>query len=284
METTDCYIYIICDTTKPGKYKFGYLEFEYLPFYVGVSSESNIYKREEIHIKYAKIKKDVTNNKYKMNIINNIFKNNKEPFIYRIYENSNRDFIFNKEIEVISIIGNRFDGSGPLINISKGGDGGDTFTNNPRKEEIREKHRLNAIGSNNNMYNRPLEFNPSHLAKLSGKHWNLGRKASDETRKLFSEKYSGSSNPRSKKTLLFDKEFNFINEFDYCFGVSNYINSTDRAVSKTARTNSKKDIPYHTTKGYYIIYKDDWENKFKKNEEYIREYLKNLKKNRNQFS
>lgn len=284
MESTDCYLYIICDTTKPGKYKFDYLEFDYLPFYVGVSSESAYYKREKLHIKYAKIKKDITKNKYKMNIINKIIKNNKEPFIYKIFENSNRNFIYEKEIEVISIIGNRFDNTGPLVNISKGGDGGDTFTNNPRKEEIREKHRLNAIGSNNNMYNRSLEYNPSHLAKLSGNHWNSGRKASDETKKILSEKNTGANNPRSKKTLLFDKDFNFINEFDYCFSISNYIDSSNKAVSKTARTNSKKDIPYHTTKGYYIIYKDDWENKFEKNEEYIRKYLKKYKKNRNQFS
>lgn len=39
METTDSYLYIMCDTTKPGKYKYGNIELEYIPFYVGVSSE-----------------------------------------------------------------------------------------------------------------------------------------------------------------------------------------------------------------------------------------------------
>lgn len=57
--------------------------------------------------------------------------------------------------------------------VSRGGDGGDTFTNNPRKDEIREKHRRNAIGSNNNMYGLPLEEYPSHKAKLRGEHWNF---------------------------------------------------------------------------------------------------------------
>lgn len=33
-------------------------------------------------------------------------------------------------------------------NIANGGEGGDTFTNNPRNEEIRELHRQNAINDN----------------------------------------------------------------------------------------------------------------------------------------
>ena len=94
----------------------------------------------------------------------------------------------------------------------------------------------------------------------------------------------GAGNPRSKKTLLFDIDFNLVKEFEYCFAISNYIGSTNRAVAKTARTNSTKNIPYHTTKGYYIIYKDDWENKFQEKENEIREFLKKFKKNKNQFS
>lgn len=53
---------------------------------------------------------------------------------------------------------------------------------------------------------------------------------------------------------------------------------------RTIHDRKVRDIPYHTTKGYYIIYKDDWENKFKNKENEIREYLKNFKKNKNQFS
>ena len=182
------------------------------------------------------------------------------------------------------MIGTKIDKSGPLSNISKGGDGGDTFTNNPRKEEIREKHRLNAIGENNNMYGLPLEKRPSHIAKLNGNHWNKGRIISEKTRNIFKEINKGEGNPRAKKTLLFDKDFNLVKEFDYCFAISEYLGSSNRAVAKTARTNSKKDIPYHTTKGYYIVYKDDWENKFKERENEIKEFLKKFRKNKNQFS
>jgi hypothetical protein len=286
METTKniYYLYVFTDTTKPGRYKYNEFEFDYMPFYVGVSNSNSYYRREDVHIKYAKIKKDVTNNKYKMNIINKIIKNKMEPKIYNFFENSTKEFIFEKEKELISLFGNRFDGSGTLVNISKGGEGGDTFSNNPRKEEIREKHRINATGENNNMYGLPLEVRPSHIAKLKGCHWNKGRVISEETRNLFKKINKGSGNPRSKKTLLFDKDFNLVKEFDYCSGISEYLDISNKAVSKTARTNSKKDIPYHTTKGYFIIYKDDWDNKFKQKESEILEFLKTFRKNKNQFS
>jgi hypothetical protein len=286
METTanNYYIYVFTDPSKKYEFKYGDLEFDYEPFYVGVSNKETYYKREDVHIKYAKIKKDVTNNKYKMNIINKILKSGIEPFVYKLYEDSSKEFAFNMEKYLISLIGNRYNKTGPLVNISLGGEGGDTFTTNPRKEEIREKHRLNALGRNNNMYGLSLEKRPSHIAKLKGCHWNLGRVASGETKKLFSEKYSGSKNPRSKKTLLFDKDFNFVKEFDYCFSISDYLGVSNKSVSKTALTNSKKDIPYHTTKGHFIIYKDDWDNKFKNRENEIREFLRIFKKNRNQFS
>lgn len=278
------YVYVILDTMKLGKYKFGEYEFEYEPFYVGVSNINTIHNREERHIQYAKNGNDITNNKYKMNIINRMLKNNKEPKIIILSENLTREESFSLEINLIEKIGNRFDGSGSLVNISKGGDGGDNFTNNPRKEEIREKHRQNALGSNNNMYGRPLEKNPSHLSKLSGKHWNKGRKANDELRSKFSEQRKGHKNVRSKVTLLFDKELNLIGEFKCSLYAANYLNIGKRTISKNARLNGDKEIPYHLTKDHIAIYKDDWENKFKQKEKEIIEFLKEYKFVKNQYT
>lgn len=41
-----------------------------------------------------------------------------------------------------------------FYNLKKTSIGGDTFTTNPKRELIREKHRKNAIGKNNPMYER----------------------------------------------------------------------------------------------------------------------------------
>jgi len=277
------FIYVYLDPRDIGLHKYGDYVFDYLPFYVGVSKNNAIHDRKNRHIHYVKMDKDVTNNSYKKNIIKSILSDNMEPIVIIYKEGLSRKEAFDMEIDMIKTIGNRYDKSGPLINISTGGDGGDNFTNNPRKEEIREIHRKNATGSNNNMYGLPLEEYPSHKAKLRGEHWNLGRTASISTKEILSKQRTGAGNSRAKKTLLFDKDFNLVKEFDYCFDIATYLGSSNRSVAKTARTNSTKDIPYHTTKGYYIIYKDDWENKFKNKENEIREYLKTFKKNKNQF-
>lgn len=254
----DSFIYVYLDPRSLGG-DYGEYKFEYLPFYIGVSSNKTIHDRKNRHLYYAKLDRDITNNNYKKNIIKSILSDKMEPIIIKFRENLSRFEAFELEKNMINIIGNRFDGTGPLVNISKGGDGDDTFTNNPRKEEIRELHRKNALSSNNHMYGLPLEEYPSHKAKLSGNHWNKGRKASDETKVILSKQRKGYGNSRARKTLLFDKDFNLVKEFDYCFSIAEYLGSTNRAVSKTANTNSKKEIPYHTTKGYFIIYKDDWE-------------------------
>lgn len=284
METTDNYVYILLNPLKEGKYKYNDYIFDFEPFYIGISSTKSYYIREEMHTNFVKNESTYAKNKIKNSIIKRILKNGKEPISLRIIENITREYACEKEIELIELIGNKVDKSGPLSNISKGGDGGDTFTNNPRKEEIREIHRKNATGSNNNMFGLPLENYPSHKAKLRDEHWNKGRTASVSTKEILSKQRSGSGNSRAKKTLLFDNNFNLVKEFDCCFDIANYIGSTNKAVSKTASTNSKKEIPYHTTKGYFIIYKDDWENKFRERENEIREFLKTFKKNKNQFS
>jgi len=284
IDMRDSYVYVYLDPRQEGEFTYGEYSFNHLPFYVGVSRNGTIHDRMSRHLRYAKMDKDITNNKYKKNIIKSILSDNTEPIILKYREELTKSEAFSLEIDMISSIGNRYDGSGPLVNISRGGDGGDTFTSNPRKEEIREKHRRNATGSNNNMFGRPLDEHPSHIAKMNDNHWNKGKKASDETRNKLSMMRRGSDNSKSKKALLFDKDFNFVKEFDYCSSISEYIGSTNKAVTKTARINSRETFPYHSTKGFYIIYKDDWDNNFKERENEIREFLKNFKKNKNQFS
>jgi hypothetical protein len=103
------YIYVYLDSTKPGEYEYGdgEFKFEYLPFYVGYSNEKAIYDRKTRHLHFAKMNKDLTNNNYKMNIINKIIKNNQEPLI--LLFRSGLNFIEAKSLEkdMISKIGNR---------------------------------------------------------------------------------------------------------------------------------------------------------------------------------
>jgi len=284
METTNNYVYVLLNPLKKGVYKYNEYLFEYEPFYVGISNTDSYYIREDMHTNFVKNQATYSKNKIKNSIIRRILKNNMEPISIRIIEGVSREIVCKEEIRLIELIGTKIEKSGPLSNISKGGDGGDTFTNNPRKEEIREKHRKNAIGENNNMYGLPLEKRPSYIAKLNGNHWNKGRIISEKTRNIFKEINKGEGNPRSKKTLLFDKDFNLVKEYNCCSYIAEFLSSMKKTIRKTANMNSKKEIPYHTTKGYFIIYKEDWDNKFKEKENDIKEFLKTFKKNKNQFS
>lgn len=284
METTNNYVYVLLNPLKKGVYKYNEYSFEYEPFYVGISNIDSYYIREDMHTNFVKNQATYSKNKIKNSIIRRILKDNMEPISIRIIEGVSREIVCKEEIRLIELIGTKIEKSGPLSNISKGGDGGDTFTNNPRKEEIREKHRQNAIGENNNMYVLPIEKKPSHIAKLNGNHWNKGRIISEKTRNIFKEINKGEGNPISKKTLLFDKDFNFIKEYNCCSYIAEFLSSMKKTIRKTANMNSKKEIPYHTTKGYFIIYKEDWDNKFKEKENDIKEFLKIFKKNKNQFS
>jgi hypothetical protein len=283
METTNNYVYVLLNPLKKGVYKYNEYSFEYEPFYVGISNTDSYYIREDMHTNFVKNHATYSKNKIKNSIIRRILKNNMEPISIRIIECVSREIVCKEEIRLIELIGTKIEKSGPLSNISKGGDGGDTFTNNPRKEEIREKHRQNAIGENNNMYGLPLEKRPSYIAKLNGNHWNKGRIISEKTRNIFKEINKGEGNPRSKKTLLFDKDFNLVKEYNCCSYIAEFLSSMKKTIRKTANMNSKKEIPYHTTKGYFIIYKEDWDNKFKEKENDIKEFLKTFKKNKNQF-
>jgi hypothetical protein len=194
------YVYAYLDPREIGEYNFGNYIFKNKPFYIGKGKDSS--NRLEKHLKLIKEQnKDLTNNIYKLNVINQILKNGLEPIIIKIVEGLEEQTAYDIESLLIDIMGFRHNKSGILTNLTKGGLGGDTFTNNPNKEEIREKHRLNATGVNNNMYGLSLKERPSHKAKINGNHWNLGRKANDETLKKMSINNTRENNPNAKTVV-----------------------------------------------------------------------------------
>lgn len=195
------YVYAYLDPRENGEFKFGNYNFKNKPFYVGKGKSNRLDK----HLKSIKDRNiDVTNNNYKLNVINQILDNDLEPIIIKIIDDLDEKTAYDIETLLIDMMGFRFNKTGILTNICIGGLGGDTFTNNSRKEEIREKHRLNATGVNNNMYGLPLEERPSHKAKINGNHWNSGRIASNETKNKMSNSRMGENNPKAKTVIKMD--------------------------------------------------------------------------------
>lgn len=204
------YVYAYLDPRDNGEFKFGNYDFKNKPFYIGKGKSDRLDK----HLKSIKDKNiDITNNRYKLNVINQIISEGLEPIIIKVVDGLDEKTAYDIETLLIDIMGFRYNKTGILTNISIGGLGGDNFTNNPNKEEIREKYRLNAIGTNNNMYGLKLEERPSHIAKLNGKHWNKGRKASDDTLKKMRINNARENNPKAKEVIKMDLDGNELDSY-----------------------------------------------------------------------
>lgn len=106
-----------------------------------------------------------------------------------------------------------FINGGLCLNIAKGGTGGDTFSNNPNKEQIRLKRSMSESGKNNPMYGKNYqayglikrmqqikgktfeEFYGKEKANLIKQHYresHLGKKHSEETKLKMSLNNTGS--------------------------------------------------------------------------------------------
>jgi hypothetical protein len=177
------YIYILLDDRYPGNYNNNYSEINYKPFYVGKGFYNSKNKSERHLIHYQSNFCEKNTNPQKCRIIQKLRKENYEPNFKIVYEDNDESKVFEVEKELINFYGRNLNG-GILTNICVGGVGGDTFTNNPNKEEIREKHRKSAIGKNNGMYGLSLEQSPSHIAKINGNHWNKGKTMSEQHKEL----------------------------------------------------------------------------------------------------
>lgn len=129
------YVYVYLDPRKPGNFRYGDIEFDFEPFYVG----KGIGSRYLSHIYVAKKTEEST---HKLNKIRKIIKEENElPIIEFPFFGLDESTAFEKEIELITDIGRIDLSTGPLVNLTNGGDG----LRDPSKE-IREKIRQAHLG------------------------------------------------------------------------------------------------------------------------------------------
>lgn len=114
----DFYVYVLLDPRKPGNYHYQKLIFNFEPFYVGLSSTEN---RINEHIKESKNGNGY--NKHKMNKINKILNENLELIVIKVRQNLTRNEAQKLEISLIKELGRINLKTGPLTNLTDGGDG-----------------------------------------------------------------------------------------------------------------------------------------------------------------
>lgn len=116
------YVYVYLDPRKPGKYVYGDFQFDYEPFYVGSGQR----KRYLSHAKDSVLHRDNSNPLKSHKILKIIKETSREQLvrlIVKIKKNLYLDDAQKLEIKLIQTIG-RYDlKTGPLTNLTDGGEG-----------------------------------------------------------------------------------------------------------------------------------------------------------------
>ena len=181
------YVYVFLDSRISGKYIYGDICFDYEPFYVGkgVSNRINISKYDKL-------------NQFKTNKINKIKNEGFNVISKKIFNNLTEDESFVIERDLIKKIGKIINKTGPLVNFSDGGTGGDNISNHPNRDEIIEKMKLSKMGVKNSFYGKKhSETTKEKLSKImleitaGEKNGFYGKKHTDECKIKMSENRKG---------------------------------------------------------------------------------------------
>jgi hypothetical protein len=266
------YVYIYLDSRKPGKYKYGEIEFDHEPFYVGKGSGNRIYTG----INGSK------NNTYKKRKIRKMLINDGcLPIAIKLEENLTEANAFVNEIKYIKLIG-RFDlGLGPLCNLTNGGEGTTCITPEWRKilsktiiqfdinknilaefDSIKEasektgiiKQNISAVLNNKRKTSGGFIWEYKNKSdKLQGhlKKPNIMPKHSEETKEKMRKSakigkehpmfgIKGGKHPSSKKIIQKDQEGNTIKIWDSMQSISNELGFTASNICRCCKGTVKR--------------------------------------------
>lgn len=143
MNVNQYYVYLFLDARKPGKYEYGKYSFDHEPFYVG----KGVGKRIKQHYNPGELsRKNLKNSKIK-SILNIGLK----PIELYIHENLTETEACKIECELILLIGRLELKTGPLTNMTDGGDGVSGYI---ATDELKLKRSINSQGSKNPFYGK----------------------------------------------------------------------------------------------------------------------------------
>lgn len=194
------YVYIYLDPRKPGNYQYGEYSFDYEPFYVG----KGYYKRMLSHLNRAK-NKNVRKITPTISKIRKLLKLNLVPIIKIVTENLIEQESFNLEISLIKLIGRKEFTTGPLLNLTNGGDGVSGLI---VSKETRKK--LSKASKGRIPPNKGIPLTSEHKQRL--REANLGKKQSEETKQKRKEtmeknpyRHSNERKQKMRESKLGDK-------------------------------------------------------------------------------
>jgi hypothetical protein len=235
------YVYIYLDPRKPGEYKYDEYSFNYEPFYVGKGKGNRMYD----HINEVR-------DTYKNNKIQKILSEeyNLENYIIKIEDYMEEQDAFDLEIEMISLIGRLDLETGPLTNLTDGGEGSSGRLNTKEtKEKISNSLKGHKVSEETRKKQSKIKKGkePWNKGKKNSQvAWNKGKKNiySEETKKKMSEAVKNRVYIRTCQNC----QCNFKSKgtaTKYCDNCKRIINEEKKILKELKRKESIKNRIYH---------------------------------------
>lgn len=201
IDSNDFYVYCYKDPRKPGNFKYNDIEksFDYEPFYIGKGHN----KRYLAHLENWSLKSNTLKDT-KIKAIRNLGLN---PYIEILFSNITETLAFNIEKKYIKSIGRYDQESGPLCNMTDGGEGTAGYV---MSDEWIKKNRLKRLGMKHS--EKTIKRMKEYWKKQAGikRPAHIGMKISNSKQKL-KEKIRGINHGKTKWIyMLSNKDINYI--------------------------------------------------------------------------
>jgi hypothetical protein len=198
------YVYVYLDPRKPGNYNYINYNFEYEPFYIGKGKE----RRYKTHLE--KVKNGICKDLLKDYIIKELLSLNLEPIIIKYRDNMKENEALELEKNMIISIGRVDLKTGPLSNLSNGGQG---ISN----RKFTDTHRKNlSLARKGKVSEKQLEHLKNIHKKMIGNKRTLGISFSKEVRERMGKSHY-------KPVYQLNSIGEILNEFDSIKNAENYI-------------------------------------------------------------
>ncbi len=181
------YVYVLCDPRQSGEHVYGEIKLPCQPFYVGKGKGRRAWRH---HCYIGKHQ-----NPHRDRIIQKLLAFESNPVVVIVQDALSEESAFSLEKETIRLIGRFNLGTGPLANLTEGGDGPSGYTWN----EDQRRKILGGIrsGSNNPFFGKKHSIEAKSLMHKAHKDVNgpknsfYGKHHSEETKALISLRNTG---------------------------------------------------------------------------------------------
>ena len=214
------YTYIYLDPRQSGRFVYNKYQFDHEPFYIGKGKGD----RWKSHLNTTTTRKD--SNRHKINVIKQILSENLHPVIIKYKKNLTEQEAFDLECDLIEEIGRRLLKTGPLTNLTNGGEGGGNYSeetklkmaNKGAKNGMFGKHhteRAKRIIGEANKKEHSLESRQKRSKSMTGRKNTVeqNKKISENMKKMWADPTSNyNSEEYSKKLRAANKKKRTRNE------------------------------------------------------------------------